>query len=273
MDIKNILDINNGFLNYQGMQNPTSQGQMQQYLINQNDILKLLTALFLWQSEKDLGEGAIVCSPNMPGGMCAMVKTAGRTGTIEPAWSGNLGDEVTDGSVTYTMGILGNTEKEDERKRKIIDATYPVGIILEFAIETDPNEIWDWMTWEKMDAGRVLVSDGEYSENGFTHTYTVGEKGGEAMHQLTTEELPQHSHNASTSSIGGHAHGASGYRDDGGGSGNLYFRFNRGNNSQSLNTNVAGASAITTAISSVGNDNPHENRMPYETIFRWKRTA
>lgn len=59
-----------------------------------------------------------------------------------------------------------------------------------------------------MDAGRVLVAAGTYKEGSDTYTYNLGDKGGEAKHQLTTEELPGHGHGISVNinSVGNHTH-------------------------------------------------------------------
>ena len=57
-----------------------------------------------------------------------------------------------------------------------------------------------------MEAGRVLISAGQYSESDYSHNYTLGETGGEATHKLTVDEMPTHNHGTNTSSSGGHNH-------------------------------------------------------------------
>ena len=42
----------------------------------------------------------------------------------------------------------------------IVNVMYPVGIIVEFAKDVDPNATWVGTTWERMSNGRVLVSAG-----------------------------------------------------------------------------------------------------------------
>jgi len=54
-------------------------------------------------------------------------------------------------------------------------------------------------TWEKVE-GRFLLGSGsiiDYDKNmnETTYTYTAGNTGGETMHQLTTLEMPSHTHN------------------------------------------------------------------------------
>lgn len=168
----------------------------------------------------------------------------------------------------------------------IINTILPVGIIIEFTNDTDPNVLWVGTTWVKMDAGRVLVSDGTYTEGSDTYTYTLGDKGGEAKHQLTTKELVAHSHAVSIRHV--NLQGSLSYTD---------------NNSLTggINTGVSGiiskktawghyggpasADGVTSRINidashghdaSIGNSGgsgAHENRQPYIVVNRWKRVA
>jgi hypothetical protein len=81
---------------------------------------------------------------------------------------------------------------------QLFDYFHPVGSIWETTTTDDPNVLWAGTTWVKMDAGRVLISAGTYTENGTTYTYNLGDKGGEAKHQITTEELANHDISIST---------------------------------------------------------------------------
>ena len=151
----------------------------------------------------------------------------------------------------------------------IINTILPVGIIIEFTNDTDPNELYHGTTWVNMDAGRVLVSAGTYMEDGTTYTYTLGDKGGEAKHQLTTEELAEHGHGVSCSTDGNHSHGYW-YNDGGDG----HSSYNGAAAWDYLNqTTTAGAHSHTISIANTGGNVRHENRPPYQVINRWKRTA
>ena len=151
----------------------------------------------------------------------------------------------------------------------IINTILPVGIIIEFTNDTDPNELYHGTTWVNMDAGRVLVSAGTYMEDGTTYTYTLGDKGGEAKHQLTTEELAEHGHGVSCSTDGNHSHGYW-YCDGGDG----HHSYNGSASWDTLNqTTTNGAHSHTIYIASTGGNVSHENRPPYQVINRWKRTA
>ena len=151
----------------------------------------------------------------------------------------------------------------------IINAVFPVGAIIEFINDTDPNELYPGTTWVKMDAGRVLISAGTYTENGTTYTYNLGDKGGEAKHQITVEELTEHNHIASCSTDGLHTHTFSALTP-----GNNNFEGGSWNGSfKKAKTSEDGAHSHTITVGEAGNSQPHENRMPYEVVHRWKRTA
>lgn len=169
----------------------------------------------------------------------------------------------------------------------IINAILPVGSIIEFVNDTDPNELYQGTTWVKMDAGRVLISAGTYTEKGTTYTYNLGDKGGEAKHQITIEELTKHNHNISisTASITGDLNanddnmglfscansrasgcisvGTAGYPHTGRGS--------KGNCWQHLHIDVSHSHSAS--ASNTGGNTAHENRMPYTVVNRWRRTA
>lgn len=195
--------------------------------------------------------------------------------------------------------------------QKIMDIVYPVGSIWETTTDDDPNKKWTGTTWAKMDAGRVLVSAGSYTENGTTYTYNLGDKGGEAKHQSTVDEIAAHTHTGTTSTTGNHSH--SGTTAENGNhqhyisnndynnnrtylgnnylikkcTSNSYENFElfgsgngaccgltswNGNHTHTFGTNTTGNHSHTFTTSSVGGNVAHENRQPYLVINRWQRT-
>lgn len=176
----------------------------------------------------------------------------------------------------------------------IVNVMYPVGIIVEFAKDVDPNATWVGTTWERMSSGRVLVSAGT-SDSGTT--YTLGKTGGEESHKLTNNEMPLHNHESTTSSEGTHQH--AGTTSDSGnhthalhkgnsGSGGAYFSQGQvyglnsgtvsppdvaGNHNHTFITSWAGTHTHTIAVSNTGGGEAHNNMQPYEVVNRWKRTA
>ena len=183
----------------------------------------------------------------------------------------------------YYLSADGTWKKVQQRSvKEVIDIVHPVGSIWETTTTDDPNTLWAGTTWVKMDAGRVLVSAGTYTEGSDTYTYTLGDKGGEAKHLLTIDELATHGHDASisTTSLIGDTYtwfpaeyenvkasgvlSCSKYGDhcagDGGKQGNGHIHIDVSHNHSA-------------SISATGGNARHENRPPYEVIYRWKRTA
>lgn len=161
--------------------------------------------------------------------------------------------------------------------QKIMDIVYPVGSIWETTTDDDPNKKWTGTTWIKMDAGRVLVSAGSYTENGTTYTYNLGDKGGEAKHRSTVDETAAHSHAISIANSGSHSHGIRrrlGYTNSSSevsswGVGVAYYRKDE---VAQASTEHSGTHSHTATASNTGGNTPHENRQPYLVINRWQRT-
>ena len=80
----------------------------------------------------------------------------------------------------------------------VLDKVYPVGSIYCSTISTNPNTLFGFGTWEYIEQGRVLLSQGS--------NYTAGSTGGEKTHILTVNEMPKHNHTGSTSQDGAHLH-------------------------------------------------------------------
>jgi microcystin-dependent protein len=164
----------------------------------------------------------------------------------------------------------------------IINTLFPVGALLEFTNDTNPNELYPGTTWVKMDGGRVLVSAGTYTESGTTYTYNLGDTGGEAKHQLTTGELASHTHGGSvtTASLTGAFTTAEHERGDATEANGVFsvgsFASQNGPTSgQYLRrwVNFNGSHSHGLTINNTGNGTAHENRMPYVVVNRWTRTA
>jgi hypothetical protein len=149
----------------------------------------------------------------------------------------------------------------------IINAVLPVGAIIEFINDTDPNELYPGTTWIKMDAGRVLISSGTYTENGTTYTYNLYDKGGEAKHQITIEEMAPHTHGASMSTAGKHSHTYLVAKSAGSGNSADWSDHAGGD----WPTSVNGEHSHQISINNTGGGNSHENRQPYQVINRWRR--
>ncbi|WP_301859252.1 hypothetical protein, partial [uncultured Megasphaera sp.] len=130
-------------------------------------------AINLLQRSKTYGVGDYAYSPNLPSWAYLECVTAGTTAETEPSLPRTINSIVTDGTARFKLYHVALQSQ-------------PVGTVRDFTIEFDPNTKWGG-TWEQMDAGRVLVAAGTYTEGDQTYTYALGDKGGEAKHQLTVE--------------------------------------------------------------------------------------
>ena len=102
MSLPKILDFSN-YNRYPGTGNPTTDADMQDYLSNQNELAKALTAR-LWQPETQYKVGDLVASPSMPPGLVAVCVIAGATSNVEPTWTGNE-TTVVDNYCTWEMRL------------------------------------------------------------------------------------------------------------------------------------------------------------------------
>ncbi|WP_444319292.1 phage tail protein [Megasphaera sp.] len=179
----------------------------------------------------------------------------------------------------YYLSADGTWKKVQQRTvKEVIDIVHPVGSIWETTTTDDPNTLWAGTTWVKMDAGRVLISAGTYTENGTTYTYNLGDKGGEAKHTITVDELAAHGHAVSTASINGSAnsifaqngHSTSGaFGASSEGSAGLDGGSQSDKKAFTLSINASHSHTIT----DTGGNSAHENRQPYTVVNRWRRTA
>ena len=80
----------------------------------------------------------------------------------------------------------------------VLSKAYPVGAIYCSTVETNPHDLFGFGTWEYIEQGRVLLSQGD--------KYSAGSTGGAETHTLTTQEMPKHNHGGNTSEGGGHTH-------------------------------------------------------------------
>lgn len=137
----------------------------------------------------------------------------------------------------------------------IFEIIYPVGIIIELTIDTNPKELFGIGTWELYMPGRVLIGAGT-ADSGTV--YNAGQTGGEETHTLTVDEMPNHDHNVIKSHeydrlvLMAKAQNLFGGAGNGTGSGDWVW--NKG-------------------VPAQGGDQPHNIMQPYGVVYRWKRVA
>lgn len=164
--------------------------------------------------------------------------------------------------------------------RVILDIVYPVGTILEFDSDTNPNSIMHGQTWVEWGQGRVVIGAGSGTDgNNVTKTYTRGGTGGYYDIRLTEDQIPSHNHTFSGSNKTGWFHiGKAGHWSNGGGDdGSVFTRqqWGQGNKAgeSSPGTRVNWNYTPSGTIGDTGGNLSHNNIQPYIVAKRWKRTA
>lgn len=218
-------------------------------------------AINLLQRNKAYSVGDYAYSPKIPSWSYLECTSAGTTGASEPANldSLDINDTLSDGTATFKLYHIALQSK-------------PVGSIYESSQSTNPGDMWGG-TWETYGAGRVLVGAGQGS--GLSN-YTAGSTGGEEKHQLTTNELPEHTHSGSinTTSLTGRWMS---YDWDGNCSGIVYRYENPTDRSSADGDGKRARFAInathshSVTLSNSGGNQSHENRPPYIVIYRFRR--
>lgn len=118
----------------------------------------------------------------------------------------NAYDEAIDGTtLSQIMQRLDDLESDVENIENQGSSTcpFPLGFIMCLIDDTDPNYLYPETTWEAFDESRFLLSSSDGTLG------TLGSTGGESSVQLTTNNMPSHSHglNNHTHSVGAHSHG------------------------------------------------------------------
>lgn len=174
----------------------------------------------------------------------------------------------------------------------VLSKAYPVGAIYCSTVETNPHDLFGFGTWEYIEQGRVLLSQGT--------KYNAGSVGGAETHALTVQEMPSHKHGDTTgeggahthtgvaSEAGGHNHEAKISVNGGGQNKNnsisvavsRYAQFisdgsvviaNSGEHAHEIQINSSGSHMH--AINSEGEGQAHSIMQPYVSVYMWKRVS
>lgn len=177
----------------------------------------------------------------------------------------------------------------------VLSKAYPVGAIYCSTVSTNPTDLFGFGTWEYIEQGRVLLSQG--------NKYKAGTTGGAETHALTVDEMPSHKHGGTTGDGGEHTHTGTaqdagehthkGYMYNGGGGNGLYKGFSRFSELASIapypktacdvDVKSAGNHSHTIAIDGIGNHThtinqegggqAHNIMQPYLSVYMWKRVS
>lgn len=149
---------------------------------------------------------------------------------------------------------------------------HPVGSYYWSNDSTSPATIFGG-TWEALPAGYTLIAQGSGSDDFGSFTYTAGQKYGKRKHQLTTDELSEHSHTASVSSAGSHTHTAETFMDGGKDHINNFSCSYTAVRKGTATVDSSGAHTHDITIDNTGGNQPHNNLPPSIACYGWRRTA
>lgn len=150
---------------------------------------------------------------------------------------------------------------------------HPVGSYFITESADNPHEIFGGGVWQKLE-GRFLL--------GSSSSYSVGSEGGEAMHTLTVNEMPSHTHNSTIKPIantGIQFFNAANADKGGSWYGDTQFAIaaarkmaaTSGVQNVLTEANLETKKAIETA--NTGGGASHNNMPPYRAVNIWRRTA
>ena len=143
------------------------------------------------------GEGSLGTSTAKWGAVYSSDPASGENSGQVPttAWVQTLlADALAKQKAAYEQAI--STAVSAAQTKAKLDA-HPVGSYYFSDKSTSPADLFGG-TWEALPAGYTLISQGQGTDQFGSFEYVAGQKYGERMHQLTTDELPSHSHTVYT---------------------------------------------------------------------------
>lgn len=210
------------------------------------------------------GEGSLGTSKAKWGAVYSSDPASGENSGQVPttAWVQNLlADALGKQKATY----------DDALAKAKLDA-HPVGSYYWSNESTSPATLFGG-TWEALPAGYTLIAQGSGSDSFGSFTYTAGQKYGERKHQLTTDEMPGHSHTASETEAGSHTHTITTFFDSGNDHYNnvscSYTEYSKG----TATVNASGSHSHNITIGNTGGNQPHSTLPPSIACYGWRRTA
>lgn len=95
------------------------------------------------------------------------------------------------------LDIEGMNYMTQKLYKMCMDAAYPIGKIWESSDPTNPQDMFTWQKWERIEDKQLVAAGNKYK---------AGTIIGSDEHTLTVAELPEHDHKASSDNAGTHTH-------------------------------------------------------------------
>lgn len=218
------------------------------------------------------GEGSLGTSTAKWGAIYSSSPASGDNSGQVPttAWVQNLlADALAKQKTAYEQAI--STAVLAAQTKAKLDA-HPVGSYYWSNDSTSPATLFGG-TWEALPAGYTLIAHGSGSDSFGSFTYTAGQKYGERKHQLTTDEMPGHSHTASETEAGSHTHTITTFFDGGKDRYNNVSCSYTDHNKGTATVNASGSHSHNITIGNTGGNQPHSTLPPSIACYGWRRTA
>lgn len=208
------------------------------------------------------GEGSLGTSTAKWGAVYSSDPASGENSGQVPttAWVQKLlADALAKQKTAYEQAI--STAVSAAKAQAKLDA-HPVGSYYWSNDSTSPATLFGG-TWEALPAGYTLIAQGSGSDSFGSFTYTAGQKYGERMHKLTTDEMPPHEHQERMTTTDGNSNPLVNLETSGNLSGaTVPQRFGYSNHATDTVNTV-----------SAGGNKPHNNIPPSIACYGWRRNA
>lgn len=160
----------------------------------------------------------------------------GFRGTVTGLESGVASNRQNVTTLSQALNLLDSTKLDASA---LLDGVYPVGSLYLSVGSASPALLFGGI-WERL-KDRFLLAAGD--------TYLPGSIGGEAVHTLTEQEMPSHTHSL------------------------LLGQETEEGEPAALRPCAAPAEPDTGHTAAAGGSQPHNNLPPYLAVYIWKRTA